>query len=276
MDVATPEPRPRAWPAPYVRAVWPYEVTYASGPGTHAGLPSTDVTFVLPLDEPLTVSWVDEPATRSTSWASVSGLHARPAAIHHAGRQRGIQLAVTPAGARALWGVPAAALAGELLDVRDLDARWAELPDRLAEAQDWQARSALVHEAVTDAVARHDRPSLRADVGRALALLTRGATVAGTAAEVGLSRRRLSTLVREEVGIGPKEFQRMARFARSRSLLADPRGRPSVATVAARAGYADQAHLAREWARLAGTSPSRWSTEEFPNVQASAVAPATS
>ena len=46
--------------------------------------------------------------------------------------QRGIQLGLTTAGARALLGVPAAELAGELLELEDVGPDLADLPERLA------------------------------------------------------------------------------------------------------------------------------------------------
>jgi AraC-like DNA-binding protein len=45
-------------------------------------------------------------------------------------------------------------------------------------------------------------------------------------------------------------------------------GALDLAAVAAECGYADQSHLAREFRRFAGTSPSGWIAEEFPNIQA--------
>ena len=181
-------------------------------------MPSTTLTFVLPLDEPLDVSWADDPSSRGDSWASVSGVHVRPAAIHHDGSQRGIQLALTTAGARVLFGVPASALAGGLLDLADVDPAMADLPERLAEAAP-DDRVDVVWEALAVALHRHDAPGPRAEVGRALALLTRGARVAAVAAEVGYSRRRLSTLVRDEVGVTPQDFHRLGRFERSHDLM---------------------------------------------------------
>ena len=61
-------------------------------------------------------------------------------------------------------------------------------------------------------------------------------------------------MVREECGVTPKEYQRIARFSASRARLAGARrrGRASIASVAAASGYADQAHLTREWQSLAG------------------------
>ena len=65
----------------------------------------------------------------------MSGLHAGPAAIHHDGTQRGVQLGLTTAGARALLGVPAGELAGELLELEDVAPDLADLPERLRRAR---------------------------------------------------------------------------------------------------------------------------------------------
>jgi AraC-like DNA-binding protein len=107
-------------------------------------------------------------------------------------------------------------------------------------------------------------------VGRALSLLTRGTQVSVVADEVGYSRRRLSTLVRDEVGVTPQELRRIGRFERSHAALRRQAaaGPVSISDVAADCGYADHAHLTREWARLAGCSPTTWLATEFPIVQA--------
>ena len=255
---------------PYVAALHVYDVVDARGPGVHIGMPSTTLTFVLPLDEPLDVSWAGDPTSRGATWASVSGVHARPAAIHHTGTQRGIQLALTTAGARALFGVPASELAGGLLDLADVDPAMVDLPSRLAEAAP-RDRVGVVLRALTKALQCHDAPAPRAEVGRALALLTRGARVAAVADEVGFSRRRLGTLVRDEVGVTPQDFHRLGRFERSHALMCRRAlsGRGSITDVAAECGYADHAHLTREWVEFAGCTPSAWQREEFPIVQAS-------
>ena len=103
-------------------------------------------------------------------------------------------------------------------------------------------------------------PSRAREVGRALAGLTRGEAVAAVADEVGYSRRRLSTLVRQETGLGPKEYQRVARFEASRRHL----GRKPLADVAADCGYADQGHLARDWSDLAGCPPTHVAARGVP------------
>ncbi|CUR59438.1 Transcriptional regulator, AraC family [metagenome] len=255
--------------APHVRSIVVYDVAFGA-PGVHIGMPSTALTFVLPLDEPLDVAWDGAPHTRTVGWSSVSGLHTIAAAVHHGDRQRGIQLGLTPAGARALWGVPASALAGELLHLDDVDAGLAGLAERLAAEATWEGRLAALEGALLASLRRHEHPPPRPEVARAMALLTRGVPVAEAADDVGYSRRRLSTLVRDEVGLTPKTYQRLARFSRAHGRMrrAVLDGDVSVARVAAESGYADQAHLAREWTGFAGVSPTEWVRREFPNVQA--------
>jgi AraC-like DNA-binding protein len=75
------------------------------------------------------------------------------------------------------------------------------------------------------------------------------------AAEVGLSLRQLRRRCHAAVGYGPKTLQRVLRFRRFVSRID---ARPEVldlAALAAETGYADQAHLTRECARLSGLTP---------------------
>jgi AraC-like DNA-binding protein len=262
-----PQPVPELL-RPFVASLVAYDVDLG-GPGVHRGLPGTSLTFVLPLDDPLEVSWAADPDSRRAGWSSLSGLHPAPASIHHRGHQTGIQLALTVAGARALLGLPAAELAGVLTDLEEAVPALADLPERLRSLVDWESRVELVWAVLGAEVRKIDATGTRAGVGRALARLTRGVGVAEVADEVGYSRRHLGTLVRAEVGLGPKEYQLVARFERSRDLMitAAASGRVSLADVAARAGYADQAHLTREWVRLAGCPPTTWMAEELPFVQ---------
>jgi AraC-like DNA-binding protein len=246
--------------AAYVTSLVAYDSDLGE-PGVHRGLPTTSLTFVLPMGEPLDVGWADESGRRKR-WSTVSGLHAAPAAIHHDGTQRGIQLGLTTAGARALLGVPAAELSGELLELEDVAPDLADLPERL-DGLDLADGLAVVARALTRALSRNGEAAPAAEVGRALAGLTRGERVEAVADEVGYSRRRLSTLVKQETGLAPKEYQRVARFEASRAVL----GRQPLAEVAARCGYADQGHLARDWSELAGCAPSTWLREEFPFLQ---------
>ena len=127
--------------APYVTSLFAYDVELGA-PGVHRGLPSTTLTFVLPVGEPLDLGWRGVPESRGRRWSTVSGLHAHPAEIHHDGTQRGVQLALTTAGARALFGIPAAELAGEMLELADVAPALRHLPEQLAGCRPDAARAA--------------------------------------------------------------------------------------------------------------------------------------
>jgi AraC-like DNA-binding protein len=260
--------RPAAALSPFVRAMTAYDLIL-DRPGAHRGLPSTSLTLVLPVEQPLDVAWSGHPDTRARNWSTVSGLHTRPAEIRHEGRLAGIQLALTPRGARVLFGVPAAELAGVLTELGPVAAPLADLPGRLADAATWRERLTLVESRLRQVVARAPDTGPRPELGWALRRLSRASTVRSVADEVGLSRRHLGAVFLAEYGVTPKQYQRIARFnASSRELTRQVRcGRPSLALLAAACGFADQAHLTREWTALAGCSPTAWLREEFPFLQ---------
>ncbi|WP_327725223.1 helix-turn-helix domain-containing protein [Streptomyces europaeiscabiei] len=93
-------------------------------------------------------------------------------------------------------------------------------------------------------VARPD-PVLR----QVVAALDAGRPVAATADELGLGARQLHRRSLAAFGYGPKTLGRVLRLQRALALARD--GMPFAET-AARTGYADQAHLARDVRELAG------------------------
>ncbi|TFV51818.1 AraC family transcriptional regulator [Blastococcus sp. TF02A-35] len=264
--------RPHPALRPYVAAA----VGYAHEgfpPGEHLGLPSPWLTLVLTLDEPLVMAAHPDPAQAPGSFdALVGGLHTRPARIVHPGRQAGIQLSLTPAGARALLGVPAGALASVDTHLEDLlGPAAAELLDRLRASAGWAARFATLDAALVRRLRTAD--DVPAEVARAWRLTTAShgrLRVSDVAARVGWSTRHLEQRFRAETGLGPKEAARVVRFDRARRALAGrvTAGLPAdLAGLAARCGFSDQAHLTREWRAFSGLPPTRWLAAELGYVQ---------
>lgn len=268
-----------ARPAPHLAGLVRSYVGYryeGFASGTHLGLPSRDLTVVLSLGAPIRVDQTPAGERGPRDYrALVGGLHTSPAHIGHDGDQYGVQLELTPLGARTLLGLAAAALAGTVADLGEfLGPTAAELCERMAAVPTWPARFAVL-DRVLGRVAR-DRVGGWAggpqdEVGRAWHVIVASggaARVGEVASQVGWSRRHLGERFAREYGITPKAAARVVRFERSTAVLrrAD---RPSLATVAATCGYADQSHLDREWNALAGCPPSVWlAAEELPSVQA--------
>lgn len=259
---------------PYVSRVTAYH--YAGfEPAIHMGLPSRNVTFVISFDDPLLLGRLpDGQGGLHTFDTCVGGFHTTPVEIHHDGNQHGMQLDVTPAGARALFGMPAAELASATVA---LDVLWgpraAGLYDRLATAPSWPTRFAIAEHVLCRVIAERAAPAtISADLEMAWARLAGAAgqiEVATLAADAGWSRRHFTQRFSTEYGLGPKAMARVMRFERSRTmLLAAPSRRLRLVDIAATCGYADQAHMARDWQALAGSSPTSWlASEALPIVQ---------
>jgi len=227
----------------------------------HRGLPSRHVTLVISLEGP--VRYAGAGALQS----AVGGLHTKPALITQDRVQRGVQLELDPLGVRTLLGVPAAELAGRTVDLADFGGELARLPHRLAEADGWPARFAILDEVLA---ARAVTPvGASPELERAWRQLRRsgGALRVGTLAdEVGWSTRHLGERFRTELGLAPKQAARVLRFERAVRLLRT--GHRELAAVAYAAGFYDQAHLSNEWRALAGCSPRTWMAEELPFLHA--------
>jgi AraC-like DNA-binding protein len=154
-------------------------------------------------------------------------------------------------GAGALLGPDAAQLAATWLPLRDVAGGGA----RGLEARD--AEGAL-ERLFAFVAARAERLVVDGRAERALrAIDERGGRVKidALARAAGASERTLLRLFERHVGLAPKELARVARFQRALAAIAS--GAP-LAIAAHAAGFADQAHLTREFGALAGAPPSRW------------------
>jgi AraC-like DNA-binding protein len=240
--------------------------TEASPRSVHQGVPSPHLTFVLCLDGKLEMlANADRSKPPGTFVAMVAGLHDRPAEIAHGEPQTGLQLRLTWRGARALFGVPAGELAGDVVDLEALLGRRTQpLLARLAGAPGWPQRFAILDAEFAALAARGpgDRGVLP-EVGYAWDRLEEtggNLRISELAREVGWSRRHLGEKFRAEVGLAPKTAARVIRFETACDKLRGPH-RPSLAGVAADTGYVDQAHLSRDFRDLAGTTATAWLAE---------------
>ncbi|POX51866.1 AraC family transcriptional regulator [Streptomyces sp. Ru71] len=151
-----------------------------------------------------------------------------------------------PGTAPALLGVPAHELRDRRVDLADLwpADRVRRLRARIAAAGD--PAGALEETALRCAAdAEPPDPLLR----RLVDALEAGRPVGATADELGFSARQLHRRSLAAFGYGPKTLARVLRLQRALALV---RSGVPYAETAARAGYADQAHLARDVRDLAG------------------------
>ncbi len=157
-------------------------------------------------------------------------------------------LRFAPGAAPAVLGVTAHELRNQRVALSDL---W---PASDARRVTGQVGGASRPGAALEAVATelwHDGAAPGPMVGEVLRRLSVGTSVAETASAAGVSERQLHRRCLDWFGYGPKFLVRVLRMQRA---LALARAGTPYARVAASAGYADQAHLARDVKELAGAT----------------------
>jgi AraC-like DNA-binding protein len=260
--------------APGVASMVGYRALRAPGE-MHRGMPSSTLTFIISLDDGVEAAETPEAlhAARPNPLL-LGGLQLRAAHVRQRRGQAGVQMAVHPLAARALFGIPSAELgATDFNATAVLGRRAIELHERVAGLCHWPETFALISEYLVAARQRRDRATVRPEVAHGWHLLERSrgrAPVSALADRVGVSARHLTTLFHREVGRSPKSVAMLMRFEHATTRIAESvrgRGLVDLATVAVDCGYSDQAHLTREFVRFAGTPPLRWVAEEFRNIQ---------
>lgn len=219
-------------------------------------LPFAGVVVILSRGPELRVGDPDAGAPGTVYTSFVAGLDDRAVLTEHEGVSDGLQLNLTPFGAYRLFGVPMWELARRALPLDEVLGReGVELAERLDGATGWEQRFALLEAWLARRLDGGPRPSPHLEWAWRRIVESEGRVVVERlASELGCSRRHLAAGFREQVGLPPKAVARVLRFRRALRLV-EADDAPSLGQIAADCGYYDQAHLNREFRRLAGSTP---------------------
>ncbi|WP_028348289.1 helix-turn-helix domain-containing protein [Bradyrhizobium murdochi] len=215
------------------------------------------VPLIISFGTPFLIALGREPDAADRQPSFAAGLYAGPVHIESDGGAECVQVDFTPLGAYRFFGGAVADLAARMVDIAAVLGREGrELRDRLGAISRWQDRFDLVEDFV--AVRANHLPSLEIEFAyRRLARTAGGARITALAKEIGWSRKHLVNRFRSELGLAPKPVARIMRFHQA-CRLAHAGEAHGWAGIAAESGYADQAHLAREFSTLAGETPTSW------------------
>lgn len=251
--------RPPAAPLrPYVRRLSGYDER-APGPRSQRQVPTPCVVLIVELGPPLRVTLGDDARTTVRHRGGfAAGIGDVFSITRHGGRQRGVQVDLTPTGARRLFGVPASEIAGRVVALSDLlPAELEVLSEQLEATSDWALRLDLVEALLTRRILDARLDTARVDHAlRRIEAASGNLDVGSLSRELGCSRKHLIELFRDQVGVPPKLLARLVRFER---LMREVRRGSGLrwAELAMEAGYCDQAHLARDVRRFAGITPTQ-------------------
>ncbi|MGP3915419.1 helix-turn-helix domain-containing protein [Nonomuraea sp. 10N515B] len=188
--------------------------------------------------------------------AFVHGAHDSCATIQGACAPSYLEVRLAPIGAYVLLGVPVHEFNASIVDLRDLLGPDSDrLVEKVRAAPDWAYRFRLIDEHLLHRTASGPRPASAVAWAWQRLLATSGTIpIRAIAAEVGWSNKHLIDKFRQQVGLPPKTVARLIRFNRLLSCL-DESPLPRWERIAADCGYADQAHLVRDFREFAGTTP---------------------
>ncbi|WP_188192276.1 helix-turn-helix domain-containing protein [Nonomuraea sp. SYSU D8015] len=246
LGLAMVEAAPSAALRPYVTRLCAYCEHYDS-PVTRSEAALPGAVLILAFGTPMEVG-----GERFTAFTG--GLSDRFAVTRVTGPTEGVEVVLTPFGARRLFGVPMRHLTNLTVPVEDLLGPWADTTvGRLAETPSWPERLALADRLLAERI--HLGPALGPEVpwvwGR---LLESGGRLSPSALaeSLGWSHRHFVARFQDQIGLSPKTASRVIRFGRALRML---RSGTTIARVAAECGFYDQAHMNREFRVLGDTTP---------------------
>jgi AraC-like DNA-binding protein len=220
--------------------------------------PPPCLTLMISIGEPLRT----DRGMLPSAW--IAGLDDRPELVETGGRRAALEVKLTPLGAYRLCGMPLRELTGEVVSLEEVFGTSGRvLAEQISLTPDWNIRfgllDAFLATRIAYGMAAHPLVEkawlrLRQTAGRV--------AIAALAAELGASRRRLSALFTEQVGLGPKTAARLLRFEQVCCCLREDPQR--WAEIAYDCGYYDQPHMNREFRELAGITPSDFLARQLP------------
>lgn len=240
----------------YVECFW-WSLREAPQEFSEYMLPSGSVQLVFALHETPMVCAPDPGSGNLIEWSG-SLVHGPQWRYYAAGpKPRGAVVGVSfrPGAATAVLGMPASELAGLHVGLGELWGRRGEvLQERLRAAAGPVAVFRILEQVLNGCLAA-SRPMHPAVAGALSGC--EPARIAQIQRDAGYSPRHFIALFRQAVGMTPKHYFRIRRFNAVLRRLAAGEG-SGLADIAAATGYADQAHLGREFRELAGLTPRQY------------------
>jgi AraC-like DNA-binding protein len=237
---------------PFIKLLWTSDGTAPSGAARELVLPTGWSHLVFRLDAvPLRLyAHPQEAESQSVSTVVVGGARLSPYCRDVSRPVPSVGIQFQPGGAACVLGVPANELAGRHTPLDDLWGAQVELMrEQLAEIAEPRRRLEVLEALLHDRLERAFRPS--AAVLAAIARLEGAEPVHQVVRESGYSHRQFNQLFSRAVGLTPKAYQRVRRFQAALHQIHAAAAR-GAAQLAPGAGYADQAHLSRDFKAFTG------------------------
>jgi AraC-like DNA-binding protein len=247
---------------PFVRMLWSVQGDDPA-PAADRIFPDGCMELVFHLGTPFS-AWDGAGREAEQPAAFLVGQMTRALRVRPSRRAAVVGVRFHPGGAFPFLRVPQHELYGRLPALADVSPALAREAERLHDGRDLDAAVAALASRLAALAASFDHPDRR--VAACVSAIACGvSSVDDLARQCGLGARQLERLFRDRVGLAPRTLARLARF--QAGLRACESG-ASLSAAGIAAGYADQAHFAREFRRVAGLTPSAFRAERAPLASA--------
>jgi AraC-like DNA-binding protein len=198
-----------------------------------------------------------------------SGLHERSIVIESHDGTHLVSARLHPLGAFRLLGPRVAKLVNKVFDLEGLlGPPGAELRAVLLAADSPEQRFAHLEEFLNQQISHNRAPSvIVVRAARQIEDASGNLRIAAIPEQLGVSRKQLWLRFTRELGLSPKAYAQLQRFVWTLARLRESTGVDWPALAAA-AGYADQAHLVRDFRRAAFASPTEFLRDRTPDSTA--------
>lgn len=171
------------------------------------------------------------------------------------GQMDGFSVPLLPSCARAVLGVPAYEITGQVLQLDDLwRGHGTHLWQRMARERDRAVRVRLLKRAILERTGASEPARIAARATRLIASTSGRMSVGRVAQAVGIGERRIQQIFHEHVGLPPRTYCRIARLHACLNALRE-KDVVDLAKLAPDLGFCDQAHLTNEFRTLTGLTP---------------------
>lgn len=245
------QPLPGTPLSAFVERVWHFD-----GVTTHRRervFPTGRVDLIVHLDERYRL--VEGAGTAICGTTCVTGLQSAPIVVESPERPcRVLGVRLYPAGAYAVLARPLDEMSGLTVDLPDLVGRAADELAEQCHAVEVEEIFPVVARWVAERIARS--PAADPAIAWIAAQIERregAVSIAALRERTGLTKTRLATGFREQIGVTPKLYARILRFRRALAMVNE--GTAPLAEIALAAGYYDQPHLNAEFRELGGLAP---------------------
>lgn len=213
--------------------------------------------LLINLGSPFRIALGRSPSRADRRPSFAAGLFPGPVLIESDGMAECIQVDFTLLGAYRFHGGAVPHLTAQMIGVEEvMGADGRRLVEQVAGGASCERRFEIVEDFIWRRAIHAPSP----DIESALKLFERSdgtARVRDIAADIGWSRKHFTRRFANEIGVAPKTLALMLRFHRA-CRLARTGPVNGWAAVAAEAGYADQAHLVRDFRVFTGEAPTEW------------------